>query len=360
MSPDSAAIRAQSQAARISRELLRALRGRRSKPGFSRRLGYASNIAQRWEASVSWPAAPRFFAICERMGIDVRAAMSRFLRRDPGFLSAPGLTQPAGVGALLADLRGKTPILELVERSGYNRFSISRWLKGSASPRLPELLCLIDASTRRLPDFVAELVDPELLPSLASEWQALQRAREGVYTRPWSHAVLRALELQAPASAAAQVALVARQTGLSREQVASELEFLHASGQVAKTRRGFQHRGQSVVDTGGQAQRALELKLTWSRLALERLAAGAPGHVGYSLFSVSRADLRRIRQLQLEYVRALSAIVASSQQSECVALYSAQLLDLAGAEDNVFAGHELPASAGSGRRGVPSGEALAK
>jgi transcriptional regulator with XRE-family HTH domain len=355
MSPDSAAITAQERAARVARELLCALRGRRSKPAFSRRLGYASNIAQRWEAAVSWPAAPRFFAVCERVGLDVRAAMSRFLRRDPAFLREPGLTLPGGVAALLADLRGKTPIRELAERSGYNRFSISRWLKGAASPRLPELLCLVEACTRRLPDFVAELVDPERLPSLAEEWRALQRAREGVYTRPLSHAVLRALELPAPASAAAQVALVARRTGLSVEQVASELEFLHAAGQIGKTRRGFRHLGKNVVDTGGQAQRALELKLTWSRLALERLAAGAPGHVGYSLFSVSRADLRRIRQLQLEYVRALSAIVANSHRSECVGLYAAQLLDLADAEDNVFAGHELPAPAVPSPRAAPRG-----
>jgi transcriptional regulator with XRE-family HTH domain len=342
-------------AACIAQELLRALRGRRSKPGFSRRLGYASNIAQRWEAGVSWPAAPRFFSICESVGVDVRAAMSRFLRRDPAFLSGSGLTLPGGVGALLADLRGKTPIRELVERSGYNRFSISRWLKGSASPRLPELLCLVDACTRRLPDFVAELVEPESLPSLAEEWRALQRAREGVYTRPLSHAVLRALELPAAPSAAAQLTQVARRTGLTRGQVESELIFLHAAGQIQKTRRGYRHLGKNVVDTGGQAQRALELKLVWSRLALDRLAAGTPGHVGYSLFSVSRADMRRIRQLQLEYVRALSAIVANSQRSECVGLYAAQLLDLADAEDNVFAGHELPARPVAEARAAPSG-----
>jgi hypothetical protein len=345
MSRSIPAVAAQDRASRVAGELLRALRGRRSKPGFSRRLGYASNIAQRWEAGISWPAAPRFFAHCERLGLDVRAAVSRFLRRDPPFLRQPGLASPEGVGALLSDLRGKAPIQELVERSGYNRFSVSRWLKGSASPRLPELLCLVEACTRRLPDFVAELVDPELVPSLAQQWRALQRAREGVYTRPWSHAVLRALELQAPPGAAAQLAFVAGRTGLTPEHVASELAFLHATGQVAKTRRGYRPRGQHVVDTGGRAERALQLKLSWSRLALERLAAGAPGHVGYSLFAVSRADLRRIRQLQLEYVRALSAIVAGSREPECVALYAAQLLDLA-KDDNVFAEHERPAPGG--------------
>jgi hypothetical protein len=96
------------------------------------------------------------------------------------------------------------------------------------------------------------------------------------------------------------------------------------------------------VDTGGQAERALELKLTWTQFAVDRLRARAPGHVGYSLFSVSRANMVKIRHLQLEYVRAMSALIASPEPSECVGLYCAQLLDLALPEDNVFAGHELP------------------
>jgi hypothetical protein len=65
--------------------------------------------------------------------------------------------------------------------------------------------------------------------------------------------------------------------------------------------------------------------------------------------------LRRIRQLQFEHVRALSAIVASSRQSECVGSYAARLLDLADADDNVFAGHELPLRALRGPRATPRG-----
>jgi hypothetical protein len=321
---------------------MRALRGKRTKPAFSRYLGYRSNVAQRWESGVSWPTATRFFDICQRLRIDVRAAVGRYLRRAPAWLAQPGLHSAAGVAAFLTDLRGRTPIGVLASACGYNRFSISRWLNGSAVPRLPELLCLIDVCTRRLVDFVAELVDPEQLPSLAAEWRALGLAREGMFSRPGSHAVLRALDLAAPSGLGRQVAELSRKTGFSVAQVAEELEFLVSTSQVQKTRTGYRAREQAVVDTGGQAERALELKLTWTQFAVDRLRARAPGHVGYSLFSVSRANMVKIRHLQLEYVRAMSALIASPEPSECVGLYCAQLLDLALPEDNVFAGHELP------------------
>jgi hypothetical protein len=335
----------QVRAQRAARELLRALRGRRTKPAFSRHLGYKSNVAQRWESGVSWPTATSFFDICQRLRIDTRAAVSRYLRRDPPWLGQLGLRSAAGVASFLSDLRGRTPIGALATASGYNRFSISRWLKGSAVPRLPELLCMIEVCTRRLADFIAELVDPEQMPSLAPEWRALTLAREGMFSRPGSHAVLRALDLAAPRGAGRQIAQLSRKTGLPVEQVAEELEFLVTTSQVLKTRAGYRAHGQAVVDTGGQAERALELKLAWTQFAVDRLRARAPGHVGYSLFSVSRANMVKIRHLQLEYVRALSALIASPEPSECVGLYCAQLLDLAVPEDNVFAGHELPVPA---------------
>lgn len=147
---------AKKRASRVAVELIRALRGRRSRPAFSRHLGYRSNVVQRWESQVSWPTAARFFTVCERLRIGTRAAVSRFLRRNPRWLSEPGLTAIGGVSALLSDLQGQTPLRVLSERTGYNRFSISRWLKGEAMPRLPELLNLIEACTRRMTDFVAE------------------------------------------------------------------------------------------------------------------------------------------------------------------------------------------------------------
>lgn len=50
---------------------------------------------------------------------------------------------------------------------------------------------------------------------------------------------------------------------------------------------------------------------------------------GYSLFAISKRDLRRLRELHLEYVRAMQNVIAESTPGECVGLYNAQLMDLA-------------------------------
>jgi hypothetical protein len=322
----------------LSAELLRALRGKRSRPGFSQFLGYKSNIAQRWEAGRCWPTATSFFALCRRLRLAPEARIGAFLQHSPAWLANADFSRSESVAALLEELRGRTPVRLIAQRCGYNRFSVSRWLSGDADPRLPHLLALIEACSRRMLDFIAVFVDPAVLPSASRGWQQLTLMRQGAYARPLSHAVLRALELEGYRTRGYRESdYLVRKTGATPEEVQGALEFLSATGQIRKTRRGYRPEQIGVVDTGVDPERARALRLTWTRLALERLEAGAAGQFGYSLFAISRQDMRRLQRVQAAYLREMQAIIAGSQANDCVGLYCAQLLDLDSGEDNAFA-----------------------
>jgi hypothetical protein len=55
----------------------------------------------------------------------------------------------------------------------------------------------------------------------------------------------------------------------------------------------------SVVDTGTDPARSRALRLAWAKTAIARLEGEAPGYSGYAVFSISRSDLRRLRDIQL-------------------------------------------------------------
>jgi len=74
-------------------------------------------------------------------------------------------------------MRGKTAINALALSAGVNRYTMSRWLNGSSEPRLPNFLRMIEVLSRRLVDFLAVLVDPELLPSRKQRWARVRAAR---------------------------------------------------------------------------------------------------------------------------------------------------------------------------------------
>jgi DNA-binding phage protein len=323
---------------RLSAELLRALRGKRSRPGFSRYLGYRSNVVQRWETRACWPTAADFFAICARLRIDVRAALASFLRSEPHWLAQEQFELATAVPNLLGELSGRARLSDIARTAGYNRYSVGRWLKGTATPKLPELLRVVDASSRRLLDFVAAFVDPASLAGVARAWAKLSLSRELAHRHPMAHAVLRALELDGypPANECGE-AYLARRLGISMEDVEHCFALLAASGQVRQTARGWKARRSGVVDTGADPARSRTLRLGWAKTAIQRLEGGAPGYSGYALFAISKHDLRRLREIQLAYARELQAVIAASSSSECVGLYSVQLLDLGVAEDNALA-----------------------
>jgi hypothetical protein len=92
----------------------------------------------------------------------------------------------------------------------------------------------------------------------------------------------------------------------------------------------------AALTTGRHPSTLGVLTRAWTQVALERLEKHAPSHFGYSLFAVSRADLRRLRDLQLEYLREMQSIIARSAPNECVGLLCLHLLDLDASEHNAL------------------------
>ena len=312
---------------RVASELIRALRGKRSQAAFSRKLGYRSNIVNRWESGEAFPTATTFLRAVAAARKALPSPLIRFFPRAPESLSRAEPASPEQVAAFLQELRGKTPILGVAAGAGHNRYSVSRWLSGSVEPRLPQFLLLIEVMSRRLIDFVACCTEPARLPSIARAHERLELARQTAYDQPFSHAVLRALELGAPDRD--QVAWLADRLHLPPAEVRAALGVLEATGQVERRGERWTLTQVISVNTSQDRARARALKASWARTALARLESGAPGSYGYSVFAISKRDLRRLRDVHLEYVRAMQAIIAASRPGECVGLYCAQLLDLA-------------------------------
>jgi len=315
---------------RLSSELIRALRGRRSQAALSRRLGYRSNVVNAWEAGRAWPTAAGLFKAVERVGQDVRKAMSTFYRLPTTLeLGAPEFCTPAGVALFLDQLRGRTSVLELAQSARLSRFSVGRWLKGQTEPRLPDFLRLVSYASLRLLDFLACFVDPSRLPSVAGDWAALETARRAAYEVPWSHAVLRAIELESyRALPKHRPGFIADWLQITREEEQRCVTLLLETGQIKKQRGRLVPGAALTVDTRRDAGRSLRLKAWWADIARERLLDGADGTFSYNLFSVSRTDLQRIKDLHRSYFRELRRIVADSEPAECVALANVQLLEL--------------------------------
>jgi hypothetical protein len=313
----------------LSSELIRNLRGRRSQAALSRHLGYRSNVIYAWESGRAWPTAAAWFAALKRLGRPVGPSLREFYQLPKELDLLPELHEPEGVAAFLDDLRGRTSINELARAAERSRFAVARWLKGTAEPRLPDFLRLVQCATHRLLDLLACFVDPTTLPSVANAWRALENARRLAYDLPWSQAVLRVLELESYRKLPRhEPGLIASWLNISREQEEQCLALLLQTGQVKKQRGRLVPGSALTVDTRRDAARSREVKAWWAEVALERLRAGQVGTFSYNLFSVSRKDLERIQELHRSFFRELRRIVAESEPSECIALANVHLFEI--------------------------------
>ena len=314
---------------KLASELVFLLRGRRSQSALSRRLGYRSNVVYAWECGRAWPTASGFFVALERLGHPMRAQLSAFYNLPPEPTQLPDLRTPAGAARFLDDLRGHTSVVDLAQAAQRSRFAVARWLKGQSEPRLPDFLRLVECASLRLLDFLACFVDPSRLPSAAAKWRVLEGARRAAYDMPWSHAVLRVIELESyRALPRHQPGFIADWLQITREQEESAVTLLLETGQIKRQRGRLVPGASLTVDTRRDEGHARQAKAWWTEVALERMRRGDEGTFSYNLFSVSRSDLERIRELHRAFYRELRRIVADSEPSECIALANVHLLEI--------------------------------
>lgn len=310
----------------LARDLIRAIRGRRSQAAFSRRLQSKSNVVATWETGRRWPTAAKFFWAVSRAGGNWTPVLERFAPLSLDRTGSIDLSSPAGVAGFLSGLRGNTAIQDIAARAHSSRFAVARWLKGQTEPRLPEFLQLIEAMTFRTLDFVSCLVDPNDLQSVREEWKRLQAARGAAYELPWSHAVLRVLELAEYRSLSKHVpGFIAARLGISTTDEERCLAILEQAEQISFVDGRWLARP-ATIDTRQSPEMSRKLKTWWAQVALERLDQGGDGLFSYNLFTVSRADFERLQELHRAYFRELRSIVAQSEPGECVGLVNMQLM----------------------------------
>jgi hypothetical protein len=313
----------------IAAELIRALRAERSQTALSRRLGYKSNVIYIWEAQKGAPTAAGFFTLVRKVGGDPLQALRNFYRAEPAWLCQEDLGSREGPAAFLEDLKGGRTLVQTARNLSASRYALARWLSGEAEPRLPDFLETIEVTSLRLLDFVAAFVDPSQLPSLSQPWSRLQKARQAAYSMPWSHGILRALELkQYQALSEHEPGWIARRLGIDPSIEEEALQVLEATGQIALQGNKWSLLESGTIDTRADPAAAKQLKAWWFEVGKTRFLGDAEGVFSYNLFGVSNKDLRRLQDLQRAYFRELRNIVAQSEPVETVALFNVQLFEL--------------------------------
>lgn len=320
----------------VSRDLIRALRGRRSQPALSRQLGFRSNVFYSWEHGRRYPEVSLFFRVAGREKPELAGELAQFFHLPEAVFGGRKLSSPRTVTTLVQQLVGSTPKTRLATLLDVDRTTLGRWCTGKTEPRLPEFLSLLQASTQRLLPFVGLFADASRLPSTAELFVHLQRQRRLAYELPMSHAVLRALELSGyQALERHDSAYIADQLGISAGQVDRLLQDLVAAGQATREGEHYTTARILTVDTREDPEQNHRLKEFWAREALGRFAdkSAAEGTLfSFNLFAISEQSYQQIRELHLAHYDRVRSIIEQSPTADRVVLMNLQLVPLQSAQ----------------------------
>lgn len=302
----------------VARQLVRALRGSRSQVGFSRRLGYTSNVAAKWERGLRFPTFGQVLRGAARLGVDVPSVIVRFHRPAAAAFDP---SRPEEIHPWLQALVGPVPHGDLALRSGLSRFQVGRLLRGDAAGRLPEVLALVEGATGRVVDLIALLVDVDRVPALRDRVASRQATIRWATEHRWGPAVLAVLDtLPEGSSRAEAVHWLTDRLPVDADHAERELDAAIAAGAVRDDGVIALERRESLVPP--QLERDLRaIRHHWATVVADRaLDPGPDDLVSFNAFSVAREDLARIQELQRGFFREVRSIVAASAPSEEAAL----------------------------------------
>jgi hypothetical protein len=309
-------------------ELVRVLRGARSQPALSRRLGFKTNVVYFWESGRRHPSITQVLELAARAGVDLAQAFRCIypLKAPDWLLAARSLQDLDIVARFLSEARGATPLVHLAERTGFSRFALARWLGGDAEPRAWEFFAVVHHSTHRLVDFLEPFVRNKPLPALEAERERVHAARRVAERFPMSQVLLRCLELES-SQQGGEVSFAAR-LGISVAQEREMLELLEATGQISKGPNGWQLLQANPLDMRLHQETAHLHRAFWADVARKRAPTSLDGLCAYNVCGVSREGFAELRRLQRDYLQKARALIEKSEPVERVALLQVNLVAL--------------------------------
>jgi hypothetical protein len=297
----------------VARELVRAVRGKRSQTAVNRRLGYAFNQVHRWERGQTRVKWSDFVALCAACRVDLKAALVEVI----GFYD-----DPARGDLVVANLIRPASMTLLQRVAGLSRTEVAHWVAGRVIPRLEHVLLLLEVSRSSLLELASKLVEIELVASLAGE-AALRAQRRDLLTRhPNLEVVVAVLELEGyRALARHDDAFVAARAGLPVEETRTILAGLVEVGTIALRRRKYvlEERWQATYDLRGDFGVITPVKLHWMKEAARALegqrAFPEKDFFSYYVFNASDEVAEKVTAEYADFLKRVIALVTTGEVS---------------------------------------------
>ena len=291
---------------KLALEALLALRGRRAQAQLSQQLGYSYNQVYLWESGRRGLYWTDFVALCQALRRPLAPAFTKFL-------SVPANPEPVAIAELLRNAVKPYRKGEISRRLGVTPSKLSRWLGAKSDPPLAMAFAILRIGHLNFAEFLDEVVGPGKVASLQPELERHRRLREALAALPFLGALAPALGLRDyVALPRHEPGFLAAKVGISVEQEQSGLALLCETGQAEVAEDGKYRLRNYKINLVQDPQGFRRITRYWAERAPRALDhEKLRSFLGHRVFGVTTAGYAKLRQAQLDYYNAISAILAA-------------------------------------------------
>lgn len=289
----------------LDREILRALRAKRSQSQLSHRLGYKYNQVYLWESGRRVIGWQDFVKICRTLKRPLAKALRDFF----------GVQEDLEIHQLLTLILKSRKKGETANSLAVTASKLSRWLSGQTDPPLEMVLRLFRmAYPNSFFEFVDFVAGPGLVTSIQNQVAKSDRIHKALFRYPFVGAVAAALftkdyqrlKVHKPG-------VLAKQVGITIDEENAALEVLQATGEI-ELRDGIYKIAPFAVNLSTNREQFIRCSQYWAeRAATLPKGPSQKSAFGYRVFSMNYQHLAKIRQAQVDYYNALTEIIKSQE-----------------------------------------------
>ena len=292
----------------VRKELLKAMRGRRTQMDLSVALGFKFNQVFRWESGSTRLTWSEFIRVAETCQTPIASALREILDHTG---------DPKDSGKLLTQIVSRRDLAAEARALGVSETKLRRWMRNEVAPSLSDVFACIARTPTLLEQFIGRLVNLEDVTALSQSSTSL-RAFGQFQDMPWATLVWEVLELTEYQKATRHIpGFVARALNLTLAQERQALRALLHEGYLefangkyrVKTRMDGEFRG-------GHPMIALQTEF-WTKQALARYKTpnkisdpvDKPNVNAFLTVCTSRATHCKIREAFIDFYHRAGEII---------------------------------------------------
>jgi len=286
----------------LVKETLKALRGRRSQIILSEQMGYGFNQVYLLETGKRIAQWSDFEKICKLTQKSLAENLRRFFQYAEG----------EGVLPLLQFTLKSRKQKDVAKALEIPEARLSRWMRGKSEPPLMDAFRILHHVQTNFLEFLEAVVGEGKIESIQEAVKKRRSLMDTLYKLPFAGAVAPALQTKSYQNLKKhEPGFLAEHLGITFEEEVLALKALVEAGQVEIVNGKYELKNYSV-NLSQDPDRFITICQYWSeRAARTPKQRGQKSSFGYRVFGVTEEGRMRIRQAQIDYYNALTAIVKS-------------------------------------------------